>query len=109
MIQIDGIKRQVFIKLIDNAYVQALHRETNGQAEYKHHNGVLSIVNIAIAGMGTKNVRITNLPPEVKEHAIRTALTPFGIVLAIIEEMWPKTYMYMYIYIKYRMEFVKSR
>jgi len=70
MIQIDGIKRQVFINLIDNAYVQALLRETNGQAEYKHHNGVLSIVNIAITGMGTKRVRITNLPPEVKEHAI---------------------------------------
>jgi len=92
MIQIDGIKRQVFIKLINNAYVQALLRETNGQAEYKHHNGVLSIVNIAIAGMGTKRVRITNLPPEVKEHSIRTALTPFGTVLAVIEELWPKKY-----------------
>ena len=52
MIQIDGIKRQVFIKLIDNAYMQALLRETNGQAEYKHHNRVLSIVNIAIAWDG---------------------------------------------------------
>jgi len=99
MIQIDGIKRQVIIKLIDNGYVQALRRETNGQAEYKHHNGVLSIVNIAIAGMGTKRVRITNLPPEVIEHAIRTALTPFGAVLAVIEEVWPKTCIYIYIYI----------
>ena len=95
MIQIDGIKRQLFIKLIDNAYVQALLRETNGQAEYKHHSGVLSIVNIAIAGMGTKRVRITNLQPEVKEHAIRTALTHFGTVLAVIEELWPKTYTYI--------------
>jgi len=31
-IQIDGIKRQVYIKLIDNANVQALLKETNGQA-----------------------------------------------------------------------------
>jgi len=44
--------------------------------------------------MGTKRVRITNLPPEVKEHTIRTALTPFGTVLAVIEEMWPKTLIY---------------
>jgi len=94
MIQIDGIKRQVFIKLIDNAYVQALLGETNGQAEYKHQNGVLSTVNIAIAGMGTKCVRIANLPPEVKEHAIRTALTPFGTVLAVTAETWPKMYIY---------------
>jgi len=51
--------------------------------------------------MGTKRVRIANLTPEVKEHAIRTALTPFGTVLAVTEEMWPNTYMYvcMYIYI----------
>jgi len=104
-IQIDGVKRQVYIKLIDNANVQALLRETNGKAEYKHHYGVLSIVNIAVAGIGTKRVRIANLPPEVKEHAIRTALTPFGTVLAVIEEMWPNTY----IYVKYRMQFVKSR
>ena len=85
MIQIDGIKRQVFIKLIDDAYIHALLRETNGQAEYKHHNGVLSIVNVVIVGMGTKRVRITNLLPKVKEHAIRTALTPFGTVLAVID------------------------
>ena len=92
MIQIDGTKRQVYIKLIDNVYVEALLRETNGQAKYKHHNGVLSIVNIAMAGMGTKRVRIANLPPEVQEHATQTALTPFGTVLAVIEEMWQKMY-----------------
>ena len=45
--------------------------------------------------MCTKRVRIANLPPEVKEHALRTALTPFGTVLAVIEEMWPKD---VYIY-----------
>ena len=72
--------------------MQALLRETNGQAEYKHHNGVLLIVNIAMAGMGIKRVPIANLPPEVKEHDIRTTLTSFGTVLAVIEKMWPKTY-----------------
>jgi hypothetical protein len=54
MIQIDGTKRQVYIKLIDKECVQALLRSTNGQAEYKHHTGELSIVSIAVAGMGTK-------------------------------------------------------
>jgi len=96
MIQIEGTKRQVYINLIDNVYVQVLLRETNGRTEYKHHNGVLSIVNTAMAGMGAKRVRIASLPPEVKEHAIQTALTPFATVLALIEEMWPKTYIYIY-------------
>ena len=56
MIQIDGTKRQVYIKLIDNVYVQALLRESNGQPEYKQQYRVLSIVNITMAGMGTKRV-----------------------------------------------------
>jgi len=46
--------------------------------------------------MGTKRVRIANLPPEMKEHAIRTALTPFGTGLSVIEEMRPKKYIYIY-------------
>ena len=66
--------------------MQAILRETNGQAEYKHHNEVLPIDNTAMVGMGTKPVRIANLPPEVKEYAIRTALTPFGTVLAVIKK-----------------------
>jgi hypothetical protein len=53
-IQIDGKKRQVYIKFIEQSYVQALIRYTNGQAEYKHTTGELSIVNIANAGMGSK-------------------------------------------------------
>jgi len=65
-IKIVEIKRQVYIKLINSANLQALIIETNGQTEYKHHNGVLSIVNIALPGMGTKRVCIAKLPPEVK-------------------------------------------
>ena len=39
MIRIDGIRRQVFIKLLDNASVHALLSETGGQAEYKYSSG----------------------------------------------------------------------
>ena len=55
MVQIDGIKRQVFIKFVDS--------ESAGRVEYKYPNGELSIVSIDIAGMGTKPVRVANLPP----------------------------------------------
>jgi hypothetical protein len=54
MIQIDGQKRQVYIKLADNACVQALLRDKCGQAEYRHNTGEISIVSIVMAGMGTK-------------------------------------------------------
>jgi hypothetical protein len=79
-IQMEGPKRQVYIKFIEQSYVQvqALIRDTNGQAEHKHTTGELSIVNITNADMGTKRVRIANFPPEVQNASIRTALAPFG-------------------------------
>jgi hypothetical protein len=87
-IQINGTKRQEYIKFIEQSYVQALIHDTNGQAEYKHTTRELTIVNITNAGMGTKRVRIANLPPEVQNASIRIALAPFGTTLTIIEEMW---------------------
>jgi hypothetical protein len=93
-IQIDGTKRQVYIKFIELSYVQALIRDTKGQAEYKHTTGELSIANITNAGMGTKRVSIANLPPEVHNASIRTALAPFGTILRITEEMWSQIYRY---------------
>jgi hypothetical protein len=74
--------------------VLVLLRDTNGQAEYKHHTGELSVVTIGSAGMGTKRVRIANLPPEVQDDALRATLIPYGTVMTIQEEMWSKKYRY---------------
>jgi len=43
MIQIDGPKRQVYIKLVDKACLQASLRDSSRQAEYKHNTGEFSI------------------------------------------------------------------
>ena len=51
-------------------------------------------MNIDMAGMGTKRIRIGNLPPEVHNGTIHEALTPFGKVLNIHEEKWARTYRY---------------
>ena len=94
MIQIDGIKRQVFMKLSNNECVQSLLRDTNGEAKHKHPSGEVSIVGIAAAGLGTKRVRVANLPPEVADAVLMTALAPYGTVQNIHQEMWAKTYRY---------------
>jgi len=90
MIQIDGIKRQVFIKFVDNESVHALLRDTSRRVEWKYPNGELSIVNIDMAGMGTKRIRVANLPPEVPNHIHLKSLPLFGKVLNIHAEMWVK-------------------
>jgi hypothetical protein len=94
MIQTDGIKRQVFTKLPDNESVHAILRETGGQAEYKYPSGELSMVNMALAGMGTKRIRVANLPPEVPNDMLRAALAPLGNMQGTHVEMWSKAYRY---------------
>jgi hypothetical protein len=87
MIQIDGKKRQVFIKVPYIESVHALLSETGGQAEYKTPSGELSVVNLTLAGMGTKHIRVAYPLPEVSNDILRAALAPFGKVLEIQAEM----------------------
>jgi len=94
MIQIDRIKKQVFINLSDNESVHALLSETGRQTENKYPSGELSVVNLVLAGKDTKRIRVANLPPEVPNDTLRAALAPFGKVLDIHAEMWSKAYRY---------------
>jgi len=52
-------------------YAQEILHATNGQAEYEHINEEMPFVRVDMAGMGTKRVRITNLPPETKEGIVQ--------------------------------------
>ena len=78
MIQIDGSKRHVFIKLANTEPMQHVLQETNGQMEFRHDNGELSTVKIEPAGMGVRRIRIANLLPEVHDRIIREMLTKYG-------------------------------
>ena len=95
MIQIDGPKRQVFIKFLNLMYAQEVLNATSGQAKYKHTNREISIVQVDMAGIGTKRVRIVNLPPETKEKKIRTPLSQYGEIRDFQYEKWSKAYRYV--------------
>ena len=78
MVQIDGPRRQVYLKF---ANLQCLHEvlhSTAGQSEYKHEDGEISHVKIEMAGMGTKRVRLANLLPETPDDAVRFAFSTYG-------------------------------
>ena len=94
MIQIDGRRRRVFIKFTNGIRMHRLLQDTAGTQEFKHDTGELSQVNISIAGMGFRKVRIANLPPEVPDRTIRDNLAKYCEVKDIKEELWTKAYRY---------------
>jgi hypothetical protein len=94
MIQIDGIRRQVYIKVIDVSFVHDILRATNGETIYKHVTGDISPFRLMVAGTGLKRMRLANMPPEVSHSNIRAAILQFGHVQDIQEETWAKHYRY---------------
>jgi hypothetical protein len=94
MIQIDGIERHLFLKLVEDIYIQNILQSTNGSAEYRHVRGRISIVRLEVAGMGKRRIWITNLPPEVTERSIRAVLASYGEIVSIQDEIWPKACRY---------------
>jgi hypothetical protein len=44
MIQIDGPRRRVYMKLVSAEKMQAILQDTGGQQEYNHVNGEISTV-----------------------------------------------------------------
>jgi len=94
MIQIDGPHRQVYIKFISADKMQLILQNIQGQQEYKHENGEISIVKVELAGMGVRRVRVANLPPEVKEPVLHASMSKYGDVKDIKDEQWPNQYQY---------------
>ena len=78
MVQIDGMRRQVYIKFTDSQYLQDLVHSTTSQSEYKHDNGEISQVKIEMAGTGMRHVRLANLPPETPDEAVSFTLSQYG-------------------------------
>jgi CO/xanthine dehydrogenase FAD-binding subunit len=92
LVQVDGPRRHVYIKFRDYQRMQEILMSTNGHGELRHTNGEISKVRIEKAGLGTRRVRIANLPPEVPDRAIRMALGRYGGIKKVQKENWSRAY-----------------
>lgn len=94
MIQIDGIRRQVFIKVRDTTILENIIDNTNGCVTYEHTEGIISNVQINMAGIGRRRIRIANLPPEIAKTVIKDTIGQYGHVIDIQDEKWTGAYRY---------------
>ena len=93
MVQIDGPRRQVYTKFAELECFQEELHSTTVQSEYEHDNGEISQVKIEMAGMGTKRVRLQNLPPEIPVKAVCFVFN-CSEIKEIQQERWSRAYCY---------------
>jgi hypothetical protein len=94
IVQVDGVRRHVNIKFLNDERMQATLGRHTGQIEYHHTNGELSLVRREGAGMGIRRVRVANLPPEVPDRRLRDVMEAYGDIKRITENQWAKEYRY---------------
>jgi hypothetical protein len=94
LVQVDGTKRQVFIKFRKYTKMHYILQSLQGGATVRHSNGEISSVRIEAAGLGIKRVRLANLPPEIADRAIKTVLEKYGEVKDIMAETGGRAYRY---------------
>lgn len=94
MVQVDGPKSQVYIKFRDNNRLQDVLHLTEGQVDYRHTNGKISIVRLNTDLLGMRKIRIANLHPEVPNVVIRKVLSRYGDVKELQADTWSRQYRY---------------
>jgi hypothetical protein len=65
MVQIEGPKRQVYVKFKEKGWMEDVLLTTRGQVDYKHTNGEIFHFRMSSAVLWLQRVRIANQPPEV--------------------------------------------
>jgi len=94
MVQIDGLRRHVYIKFREPQRILAILTVTQGQVDFRHENGEISKVRIEAVELGTRRVRMASLPPEVEDKTFKMAMGTYGKIRDIQPETWSKAYRY---------------
>jgi hypothetical protein len=92
VIQIDGPLCKVYVKFVNNESMMPVIQPIQGDLEFHHENGEISKVTTEIAGVGTRRVRVSTLPPEVTATQITNAISIYAEVKKIHEEIWSHAY-----------------
>jgi hypothetical protein len=70
MLQRDGPSRRVYIKFVPFENMNTHLQNIKESHEYKHANGMISLVEVSPTGLGYRSVRVAELPPNVKDTVL---------------------------------------
>jgi hypothetical protein len=83
MVQIDKRRRKVFIKFSSRETLNKHIKNIQGTKEYKHENGVLSVVELSEIGLGLGTKRVAGLPPKIHDNMLRDIVTKYEMIKEI--------------------------
>ena len=88
VIQIDGPIRKEYVKFVNSERMMRVLQPIQGDLNFHHENGEISKETVDIAGVGSRRVRVSALPPEVTEAQITNVMSTYGDVKKIHDEVW---------------------
>ena len=78
IVQIDGLRRHVYIKFSEPQRMQEILTATQGQEDFRHENGEISKVRFEAVRLGMRRVRVASLPPEVEDKILKMVMGSYG-------------------------------
>lgn len=87
--------RKFYVKVTKPELCDQVVANQGGKYRFKFPDGNLgSVTAMHAVGLGTRTVRVFDLPPELDNDVIGAALAPYGTVARVVEEKWAGDYYY---------------
>ncbi|KAJ4435276.1 hypothetical protein ANN_23854 [Periplaneta americana] len=88
MLQLNMQEKSLYIKVISPTVYEKIVQKHEGETKFKYGNGEQTQIKISKADSPAITVRVFNLPPEVPNSMVTTALTRYGVIHSVRNEQW---------------------
>ncbi|KAJ4447535.1 hypothetical protein ANN_09542 [Periplaneta americana] len=88
MLQLNMQEKSLYIKVISPTVYEKIVQKHEGETKFKYGNGEQKQIKISKADSPAITVRVFNLPPEVPNSMVTTALTRYGVIHSVRNDQW---------------------
>ncbi|KAJ4438212.1 hypothetical protein ANN_14151 [Periplaneta americana] len=88
LLQLNMQEKSLYIKVISPTVYEKIMQKHEGETKFKYGNGEQTHIKISQADSPAITVRVFNLPPEVPNSMVTTALTRYGVIHSVRSEQW---------------------